>query len=123
MSAADSGTLALIVRQAPYAQRDARAQLDVALAAAALEVPLEIYFLGDGAWQLALSRAPDGAWLPRGLKGWAAIAELTTARYFVESAVADRMNTLGAATVVPVEELPITEMSRRWRACMKVMSL
>lgn len=119
----DSQTLALIVRQPPYAQRSARAQLDGALAAAALELPLELYFLGEGIWQLAAGRETESALLPRGLKGWAALEEMTKVRYFAEPTACRRLRELDAQTAVPVEVLEPGDMARRWRSCGKVMAL
>lgn len=123
MSEQAQNTLGLIVRQAPYAQREPRAQLDMALAAAALELPLEVYFLGPGIWQLAAGRETDAAMLPRGLKGWAAVADMTVVRYFVEPGQYSRLTELGADTVVPVEPLDRSAMSRRWRGCLQVVAL
>ena len=45
-------TLLVIVRQPPYGSSLARASLDTAFAAAALEQPVSLLFLGDGVLQL-----------------------------------------------------------------------
>lgn len=111
------------MRQAPYAQREPRAQLDVALAAAALEVPLEVHFIGNGVWQLARQHQPAAADLSRGLKGWAAVAEMTEARFFVETDALELVTELGVDTVVEVEALGRAAMSRRWRGVTKVLML
>lgn len=115
--------LALVARQAPYAQRSAREQLDVALAAAVLEIPLELYFLGDSGWQLASGRDPSAAGLPAGLKGWASLSGMTEVRFFVDQAFAEQLRVSQVETVVPLEHLAIDEMSRRWRDCARVLSL
>ena len=115
--------LGLIVRQAPYAQRCPRAQLDVALAAAVLELPLEVYFLGDSVWQLAAERDTSMAKLPGGLKGWAALPGMTSIRFFAAEGQCLRMRQQGAEPIVTVEELNSDSMARRWRACVQVMAL
>lgn len=115
--------LGFIVRQAPYAQRSPRAQLDFALAAASLEIPLEIYFLGPAVWQLAARRDPQAAGLPGGLKGWAAVAELTPARFFAQAEAFDELAQARTGWLVEVEALEIASMARRWRNCRQVMSL
>lgn len=112
-----------IVRQPPYAQRSPRAQLDVALAAAALELPLEIYFLGDGIWQLVVRREASVALLPGGLKGWAALPDMTEVRFFAEPNQCNRLKRLGAQTAVPVQALDGSSMARRWQGCSKVVAL
>ena len=42
----------MVVRQSPYGSSLARASLDTALAAAALEQPVSLLFMGDGVLQL-----------------------------------------------------------------------
>jgi hypothetical protein len=116
-------SLALVVRQGPYEQRSPRAQLDVALAAAALEIPLEIYFLGDGVWQLAVQRSTRPANLPRGLKGWAALDQMTQVMFFAEVGRYQNMQELGVETVVPLKALDNGAMADRWRDCRQVMAL
>jgi len=123
LSREDRGSLGLVVRQGPYADRSARAQLDVALAAAALEVPLEIYFMGEGIWQLAARREFADALLPGGLKGWAALPDMTSVRYFAPPDYCSRLEKLGIETVVPLERLESKAMAARWRACSQVMAL
>lgn len=115
--------LALVVRQTPYAQRSAREQLDVALAAAVLEIPLELYFLGESGWQLASGRDPSAARLPAGLKGWASLSGMTEVRFFVDQAFAERLQENAVETAVPLEPLAVDQMSRRWRKCARVLSL
>ena len=123
MSAAGPGVLGLIVRAAPYAGRSPRDALDVALAAATLEHPLEIYFLGPAIWQLVEARNPDASGLPRGLKGWSAISGLTRAHFFAISGDCERVKESGAKTVVELEALDRDAMQKRWRGCDKVLVL
>lgn len=123
MSVDRPATLALVVRKAPYAQRSARTQLDVVLAAATLELPMEVYFLGEGVWQLAAEREPGAAGLPRGLKGWAAIDQMTRVAYFAEAGALQVMRDHNVDTVVAVEGLDQSAIADRWLACRQVMSL
>lgn len=111
------------MRAAPYARRASRDDLDVALAAATLELPLEIFFLGPGVWQLIDDREPQAAMLPRGLRGWAALKGLTEARFFVEPSVSDYLAGLGASPMVQFEPLDGAGMARRWRGCTQVWML
>jgi sulfur relay (sulfurtransferase) DsrF/TusC family protein len=115
--------MGLIVRQAPYAQRSARAQLDVALAAAVLELPLEIYFLGEGVWQLVTKRETATAALPRGLKGWAALSEMTSVRFYTDPKCHARLREAGIETLVPLEALEVRAMAERWRGCRRLIAL
>lgn len=115
--------LGLVVRAAPFTSRSARDELDVALAAATLEIPLEVFFLGYGVWQTAAERSVEAALLPGGLAGWAALADLTEARYFVEAGPCRRMREAGVDTTVPVEPLDGVAMAERWRSCSRVLVL
>lgn len=123
MSAADLQRIGLVVRAAPYARRASRDDLDVALAAATLEMPLEIYFLGPGVWQLIDDSEPQAAMFPRGLRAWAALAGLTDVRFFVEPSVSEYLAGLGATLMVDFEPLDGRGMARRWRACTQVWAL
>ena len=115
--------LALIVRQAPYSQRSARTQLDVALAAATLELPLEVFFLGVSVWQIATERETAAAGFAGGLKGWGAVSQMTSVAFFAEASQLQVLLQQGVETVVAVEGLDGPELAMRWQACGKVMSL
>lgn len=113
----------MIVRQAPYQQRSARTQLDVALAAATLELPLELFFLGNSVWQLAAERNIQAAGLPRGLKGWGALAQMTEVTFFADQAQLQLMRDAGVETTVGIEAMNPGNMTRRWRGCKRVLTL
>lgn len=123
MTGGERHKLGLVVRAAPFAGRSARDDLDVALAAATLEIPLEVFFLGFGLWQTAAERSVEAALLPQGLAGWAALADLTEARFFAEAGLCRRMREAGVGTTVPVEPLDGFAMAERWRSCSRVMVL
>lgn len=113
--------LGLVVRRSPYEGRHAGAQLDVALAAAALGMPLELFFLGDGLLQLSASVAPAGAALPPGLKAWKSLPALTEVR-----AWAPEGNPLlcGATAewLLPLRVEPPAALARRRAACDRVLA-
>lgn len=113
----------MVVRQAPYSQRSARTQLDVALAAATLELPLELYFLGDAVWQLASARNNRDAGLPGGLKGWGALAQMTEVKFFGEADEVRLLESAGADTTVSLVSMDLAEMASRWRHCKRVMAI
>jgi len=113
----------MIVTRAPYHQRSARMELDVALAAATLEMPLALFFLGEGVWQLAAERNTTQARLPRGLKGWAALAQMTEVCYYAESEHLDSLRHHGGTTVVSAEAMTPGDMTALWRTCRRVFRL
>ena len=76
--------LGLIVRSAPWCGRSGRDQLDLALAAASLELDLLLFFTGAGLLQLRAGLQGQAAGLPAGLKAWKSLPELTSCRYLVE---------------------------------------
>lgn len=112
--------LALVVRSDPLADRSARAQLDVALAAAAMDVPLEIFFLGAGARHLRPSGESGSAGLPATQRAWPALAGLTEVRAWAEPDVARRAAGHGDWKVRPLE---LAAMAERWSACDRVLVL
>jgi sulfur relay (sulfurtransferase) DsrF/TusC family protein len=115
MSRDGAERLALIVRQGPYQGRSARDQLDIALAAAASGLELELFFLGPGILQLAASQEPEPADLPRGARGWSSLPTLTTVRAWVEQDTAARLDHL--PLLLPVAELADEQMAGRIAAC------
>lgn len=119
----ESPRLALLVRSRPHTSRETRAQPDLALAAAALDYRLEVYFLGGAVLQLARERDSAAAMLPPGYRAWAAVGELSEARFFGEAAYVQRLEEQGIGLLVPVDGLPPAVMSRRWRDCDHVVAL
>jgi len=114
-------SLALVVKSQPYEHRAARADLDLALAAAAMDFELEIYFLGNAVLHLAADRETSGALLPAGYRAWAALPELTGTGVFAELAWLEYCRAGGLELVMPVEGLPPDILKTRWRQCRHVM--
>lgn len=88
--------LGLVINRAPDTDRGLREHLDMALAAAALEWPLCLVFIGDGLRQLLAQAEPAQAALPSGLKAWLSLEELTTVRWM---ALTDELAALDEAGV------------------------
>lgn len=109
--------LALLVRDRPYRRRAARAELDTALAAAAMDFDLELYFLGGAVLQLADGRDPSAALLPPGYRGWSALPDLTEVRAYADAGWLQRCARDGIGLVLPVQGLDPAAMAQRWRAC------
>jgi sulfur relay (sulfurtransferase) DsrF/TusC family protein len=116
-------TIGLLVRSLPYRQRSARAQLDVALVAAALEQQVRLYFLGAAVLQLQPERAPDAAKLPPGYKGWASLPELGEVTAFAEPGWLDRLSKFQGAPILAVTPLTRQEMRTDWQACDRIVVL
>jgi sulfur relay (sulfurtransferase) DsrF/TusC family protein len=120
-------SLALIVRSGPYRRRSARSQLDVALAAAALDMNLEVYFVGGALLQLAPQRDVSAALLPAGYRGWAGLAELADPLFpvgvYAEQRWLERCVTAGIELNPKPQALGEAQMRRRWRGCHRVLVL
>ncbi len=114
-------SLALIFRAAPYGGRAPRADLDLALAAAALDRAVEIYLLGPALLQLAASRSPEAAELPAGYRAWAALPELGDVTLFAEQDWIDRCGEAGIDLLLPVRGLDPDELAIRWRRCRQAL--
>jgi len=121
MAATHSSTLALFIQGAPYENRVARAEVDLALAAAALDFDIRVYFPGHSAMQLVAHRNASKAQLPAGYRAWAALPDLAHSRIFVEQEWLDFCTERNLALVVPVESLDAQAFRDSWRDCDHVM--
>lgn len=115
--------LALLVQAAPYENRIARTDADFALAAAALDFEIRIYFSGHSVLQLLSRRNAGDAGLPAGYRAWAALPDLGHARMFAEQRWLDFCRTRGLELLTPVEGLDAAGMRRSWRSCDHVVVL
>lgn len=123
MPAGHSASLALIVQSAPYKDRVARTDLDIALAAAALDFTISVYFQGHSVLQLAAQRNASDALLPAGYRAWAALPDLADARIFAEQNWLDLCRVAELELLLPVEALGEAAMRRSWRNCDHVLVL
>jgi sulfur relay (sulfurtransferase) DsrF/TusC family protein len=123
MSGSSAPTIGLLLRSPPYASREPRAELDLALAALALDYAVEVYFTGDSLMQLARHKASAAAGLPAGYRAWAALPELGELRLYAESAWLRRCERAGIELMLPVEGLGHARMKQRWRRCDLVLVL
>jgi sulfur relay (sulfurtransferase) DsrF/TusC family protein len=115
MTAQATNSLALLVQSRPYEHRASRANLDLALAAAAMDFELYIYFAGSAVLQLATRRNCDAALLPPGYRAWAALPELAETVVFCEKAWLDYCRLMKTELVLPTKALTPTEMVTSWR--------
>jgi sulfur relay (sulfurtransferase) DsrF/TusC family protein len=109
--------LAVLVRSPPYRQRAARADLDPALAAAALDFDLDLYFLGSAVLQLAAGQDGRAALLPAGYRAWAALPGLTGVRAFAQREWVERCRRESIELLLPLQALSADEMAEGWRQC------
>ena len=121
MGAGGVARLALIVRGQPWQHRAARADLDLALAAAAMDFGLEVYFLGGALMQLAADRDSEAALLPPGYQAWAALPELAEARFYAEPEWLDRCADAAIELILPASPLSVDQMQAGWRRCRHVL--
>jgi sulfur relay (sulfurtransferase) DsrF/TusC family protein len=113
--------LALIVRTRPHRHRETRAELDFALAAAAMDCKVEVYFMGSALLQLASGRDSEKALLPGGYAAWAAVPDLAETRFFADEGSLRRYRDSGLQWIHPVEGLDAAGMRKHWRRCDRVV--
>ena len=121
MAGEAADVLALIIRSGPYQNRAARADIDLALAAATMDFELHVYFYGAAILQLARERDPAGALLPAGLRAWAALPELADATFYCEQAWLDFCQREQIGLVVPVNGMNPDDVGEDWRRHRHVM--
>jgi sulfur relay (sulfurtransferase) DsrF/TusC family protein len=122
MAAAEAPGLALIVRRPPWHQRAARADLDLALAAMAMDIPLEVYFLGAALLQLARERDSRDALLPPGYRAWASLGDHAEVAVFAEQQWLDRCASRQIPLILRPRPLSRVAMTERWRCCRHVVA-
>ncbi len=115
MTARSANSLALLVQSRPYENRASRANLDLALAAAAMDIELYVYFAGAAILQLASRRDCEPALLPPGYRAWAALPELAETVIYGEQPWLDYCELMKAGLVLPVRALSAPDMSAHWR--------
>lgn len=113
--------LALIVRSAPWARRGGRDALDIALAAATLDIGLQLFFIGDGVLQLLADKQPGPAGLPPGLKAWAGLPELAPVRFHVDPKRTRALNAAGARWLLNAEPTPLADMATLQASAQRVL--
>jgi len=118
-----TGSLALVVRNPPWGRRAARADVDVALAAAAMEFRLEVYLLGAALLQIAAERDSSEALLPAGYRAWSALPELSEVEFFGEREWLERCERASIRLLLPVQSLSAEAMQSGWRRCQHVWVL
>jgi len=123
MAANSHSSLALIVSSPPYQNRVARADIDIALAAAALDFELQVYFSGHSIFQLAADRKTTGAMLPAGYRAWASLPDLAEVKIYAEQRWMDFCTSNRLELVMPVEALSPARMKQAWRNCRHVLVL
>ena len=123
MGVRNIAALGLVLRPGPYRQRSARSQLDVALAAAALNTPLHLYFLGGAVLQLLGERNLLAARYPAGYRGWASLPELTKVCASAEPAWLDHLNGLGFSFLLDLQARTLARMRADWQSCARVLVL
>ena len=112
-----------MLRSVPYQERSAREQLDVALTAAALEIPLRLYFPGNAVLQLLTERDPTLAHLPPGYRGWGSLPDLTSVIAHAEPEWIEKLSDHGLETLLELTPMNASEMRADFASCDKVLLL
>ncbi len=109
--------LGLVIRSAPWVGRAGRDALDLALAAATLDIALDLFFIGDGALQLLADREPGPAGLPPGYRAWASLPDLGEVRYHVDADQWAALESSGARCLIEAHRVPAADMPALQAAC------
>jgi sulfur relay (sulfurtransferase) DsrF/TusC family protein len=121
MGAAAAARLGLVVRSHCWHLRAARTDLDLALAAAAMDFSLEVYFLGPALLQLAADRDSERAMLPAGYRAWAALPELAEVVVYAERDWLEFCRRSAIRLLLPVQGLDAEALRAGWRQCRHVL--
>ena len=121
MVAPSLSRLGLVIRSAPWQGRAGRDQVDMAIAAASLDIPLELFFVDHGITQLLNGRDPAPAGLPAAASAWTALPELGPVRFSVEAGRHRALSARGCGFCVDVEPVSADEMRARQSACDRLL--
>ena len=109
-----STVLGILVRSDPYSRRGGRESLDPALAAATLEIPLKVFFVGDGILHLLPGQQTKLLPANQFTRAWGALTDLSDlVELYVDSASFERVGTWEVELdkhVKVVDSLQITAM-------------
>jgi len=114
-------TAGLVVCSPPFSGRSSRDQLDVALAAASMEIDLELFFSGEGILQLLADRNPRTGGLPGGIKAWKALPDLCEVNAWASAETIRKYVPKTARMLLEVQPVEQAELARRLAACDPVM--
>ena len=101
-----------MVRQPPYGNSLARASLDTALAAAALELPVRLLFMGNGVLQLLPDQQSDAAGVKNIGRLLASLPLYDIESVYIDAAAVTRFAIEPDDLVLPVQPLDAKAMHR-----------
>ncbi len=111
--------LGLVIHTAPFAQRSARTQLDIALAAGVLEMSMEVFFIGPAIYQLVDGKEPHLAGLAGGMRGWKTLPQLSHIRCYAECDWVQRIDS--SRLMLPIEAVSGPVMREKMGRCNRVL--
>ncbi len=119
--AAKHRKIGLVVRSGPYQGRSSRDQVDVALAAATLDLELELFFTGEGVLQLLADRDAQAGKLPGGLRGWKSLPGLTLVNAWVADSALEAFVGPETRLILDVQRASESEIALRLAGCDQAM--
>ena len=114
--------LGILVRGDPYSRRAGRERLDPALAAASLDMPLRVFFIGDGLLHLLPGQQSERLPAVQFTKGWGALDGLSEhVELYVESAAFERVCGAAGELKTRVQVLEKTAIAGKMSECRAVL--
>jgi len=110
--AVERKSVLIVIRHSPYGSSLAGASLDVALASAAFEQPVDLLFLGDGVLQLQADQDSHALGVRNKGKLLASLPLYDIDRVYVDAAAATRYQLDLGAAPLPAVVLDPAEMHR-----------
>jgi len=114
--------LGILVRSEPYDRRVGRERLDPALAAASLDIPIAVFFVGDGVLHLLPQQQAQNLPASPFTRGWAALEDLSDqVELFAESSALERVSGSASELQTRVQILDRDAIARKMRNCRAVI--
>ncbi len=114
--------MGILVRSEPYDRRGGRERLDPALAAATLDIPLKVFFVGDGILHLVPQQQPESLPASFYTKAWAALLDLSdNVQLYAESSAVQRISGWSDGLLADVQVLDKESIARKLNGCRAVI--
>lgn len=113
----------IVIRRSPYGSSLAKASIDLALAAAAFDQPVDLLFMGDGVLQLCPGQDSSALGVKNIGKQLAAMSLYDIDRIYVDAEAAARFNVDVTACTVEVCSLNSDQLHQLFSSCDHLLSL
>ncbi len=113
-----AAALGIVVRSDPYGARSGREKIDLPLIFASLDVPLMVFFVGNGLLHISAGQAPEKIASAAYTRAWASLAAISErVEYYVDAERLERLGSDQQALLVRAQPLSRSDIGSKMRRC------